>query len=598
MILNALSRYYERLRDEGNPDIPLYGYSREAISYALTINLQGNLVDVDSLMVPKDSGKGTDPRRLIVPQPPKRSGKNYKPCFLWDKSEYVLGLTQEGGSEERAKVQHQKFVEEHSVRLKDASSNELRAFVKFLEKWSPDDKKCVSKIPEDAIGKNLVFRIDGKRQFLHDTSEAKDVHESYLQLSSDQPKMFCAITGEHTVPARTHPSIKGVEGAQTSGASIVSFNQDSFTSYNKKQGHNAPVSEATTFAYTSMLNYLLRRKSRHKLNMGDTTIVFWAEASNGNQADIANQLMAQMLNPSSDESENHLLRAALTEIRDGKPLASLDMELDPETKIYVLGLAPNASRISIRFWEMSSLDVFAKRLAQHFNDLYLEPTPWRDEPPIWKLLTEIAPHRKDPKTGDYKYGNSSDVPPNLGGEVARAVLTGRRYPRSLLGNIIMRIRADGDLSNLRIALCKAVLVRDARLNNQSEEEIPMTLNTENKDPGYLLGRLFASLEAAQYAALGGGTNSTIRDRYFGAASATPASVFPVLFRNAQNHLSKIRKDKPGLAVTCEKNVEEIMNNLSSEFPKSMRLDSQGHFVIGYYHQKAHIYSKHREEDQP
>ena len=189
--------------------------------------------------------------------------------------------------------------------------------------------------------------------------------------------------------------------------------------------------------------------------------------------------------------------------------------------MYVLGLAPNASRISIRFWEVGTLGLFARRLADHAADFALDPQPWKTAPSAYRVVLATAPHREGsaPKM--------DDAMSNLVGELMRAVLTGRPYPRSLLANVLMRMRSDGHLSGLRVGICKGILARERRLGiNSDKEEIPVSLDKESTSPAYRLGRLFAVLESAQRQALGGQVNATIRDRYYGAASATPASVFP------------------------------------------------------------------------
>lgn len=181
---------------------------------------------------------------------------------------------------------------------------------------------------------------------------------------------------------------------------------------------------------------------------------------------------------------------------------------------------------------------------------------------------------------------------NLVGELMRAVLTGRPYPRSLLANVLMRMRSDGHLSGLRVGICKGILARERRLGiNSDKEEIPVSLDKESTSPAYRLGRLFAVLESAQRQALGGQVNATIRDRYYGAASATPASVFPMLLRNAQNHLGRLRKDRPGAAVGLEKDIREIVDGLTDSFPRSLRIEDQGRFAIGYYHQSQSRFNK-------
>jgi CRISPR-associated protein Csd1 len=234
--------------------------------------------------------------------------------------------------------------------------------------------------------------------------------------------------------------------------------------------------------------------------------------------------------------------------------------------------------LSIRFWQRDTLEVFARRMAEHYFDMHIEPLPWQTPPAVWRVLLATAPSR-DGKA------RSEDVLPQLAGEITRAILSGTRYPRSLLSAVVMRLRADGDISGIRVALCKAVLTRERRLGTKGiDEELPVSLNRQSTEPGYLLGRLFSALENAQRAALGKQINSTIRDRYYGAASAAPASVFPMLLRNAQHHLSRLRKDKPGLAVNLENELGEIIVLLGTAFPRSLRLEAQGRFAIGYYHE--------------
>ena len=389
-----------------------------------------------------------------------------------------------------------------------------------------------------------------------------------------------------------HPVIKGVSGAQSSGASIVSFNQESFTSYGKSQGDNAPVSEQAAFAYTTVLNHLLRRgeHNRQRLQIGDTSIVFWAEAADGQEAEQAvraESLLADLLDDRpSDDQEAARIRIELEKVQKGRPLSDIDPRLEEDTRMYVLGLAPNASRISIRFWEVGTLGLFARRLAEHAHDFALEPRPWKTAPSAYRVVLATAPHREGsaPKM--------DDAMSNLVGEFMRAVLTGRPYPRSLLANVLMRMRSDGHLSGLRVGICKGILARERRLGiNSDKEEISVSLDKESTNAAYRLGRLFAVLESAQRQALGGQVNATIRDRYYGAASATPASVFPMLLRNAQNHLGRLRKDRPGAAVGLEKDIGEIVGGLTDSFPRSLRIEDQGRFAIGYYHQSQSRFSK-------
>lgn len=584
MILGALSDYYEKLAEKEK--VASIGYATAPISYALVINSNGNLVDVEDL---RDvSGKKPRPRQFVVPQQGTRTS-GIAPNIFWDKTSYVLGVSL---TSKRFKEEHDAFVKFHLELLKDSDDLGLQAFSEFLKKWSSaelEENHLLQSLSETLLDSNLLFRLDGDLCYLHEREAAKAVRAQLLLSTEDVQQNVCLVSGEQANIERVHTNIKGVNGAQTAGASIVSFNKNAFESYGKKQGENSPVGEETVFAYTTALNYLLRRdaSNRQRLQLGDATVVFWAQAKSQASADAGENLFAAFMDPEAkDEQEAEKLKRALDAVRQGRPLTDLNKELTDDIQIYVLGLAPNAARLSIRFWQTDSLQVFAKRLAQHYEDLWIEPLPWRTPPAIWRLLQTTAPIRK----GKSK---SEDIPPHLAGEITRAVLTGNAYPYSLLSNLLMRFRADGEVTGLRVALIKAVMTRFNRLSGTAKfkGEMPVSLDASNTQPGYLLGRLFAVLEKIQQDALGGDVNATIRDRYYGAASATPAYIFPVLLRNTQNHLGKIRKNKPGLAVNREKIVGEVIDSLGTSFPKSLRMEAQGQFALGYYQQRQAFFAK-------
>lgn len=591
MILSALTTLYQRLAlDE---QVPRFGFSQEKISFALLLNQDGELVDVPN-NISDLSGKKPQPRMLTVPQPEKRTA-GIKSNFLWDKSSYVLGVSSKEG--ERTAQEHAAFKDLHQRWLADSDDPGLQAVLKFLASWTPERFQTFpSDIQAAVLDANLVFRLDGEHAYVHESPAAQMLRARMLADGSAAIGL-CLVTGETAPVARLHPAVKGVNGAQSSGASIVSFNLEAFSSFGKAQGDNAPVSEFAAFAYTTVLNHLLRRDqhNRQRLQIGDTSVVFWAQADDAAQAQAAEAAMAEWADPpADDQQEAEQLRHALSAVAAGKPLRELNLNLEDSTQVFVLGLAPNASRLSIRFWITTRLDEFARRLAQHHADLELQPLPWRRPPSARYLAKVTAPYRKkDGGRGDY---DGDAVSPLLAGELARAIFSGGRYPGSLLANLLMRMRSDHEVSGLRVALCKAVLVRNQRmLSNQSNEEVSVSLDKNNRDPGYLLGRLFAELENVQRSALGKQINATIRDRYYGAASATPASVFPLLIRNAQHHLSRLRKDRPGLTVTLETSIGNIVNGLGNTFPKSLPLAAQGHFAIGYYHQTQSRFTSHADE---
>ena len=189
-------------------------------------------------------------------------------------------------------------------------------------------------------------------------------------------------------------------------------------------------------------------------------------------------------------------------------------------------------------------------------------------------------------------GKSENVPPNLAGEFLRAILTGMPYPRNLLAVLLMRLRTDKDVNALRVSLLKAILLRNhSHPQTNSPTEVSVSLNPQNNDPGYLLGRLFASYEYAQTQALGGKVNATIRDQYYGTASATPRAVFPTLQRKLNHHLSRLRKDRPGLAVNLDRSIGEIFELADADklFVPTLTAQRQALFAVGYYHQRNSFY---------
>lgn len=592
MILQSLARYYQRLIERNTEGVAPYGFSSEKISYAIVLSPDGDCVQVQDIR--NTNGKKPQPELLLVPAPSKRAGTGSKAFFLWDKSSYVLGVSKDP---KRAIQNHSAFRKLHEDALADTDDSGLNAFLVFLREWTPE-RFVAPHFTDEMLDANFVFKLDGENEFLHDRRAARRAWDHFQSTTSDTRNGMCLVTGERADLARLHPSIKGFD---STGSSIVAFNSDAYLSYrgslqkilSKKtendSGASAPISKQAAFAYTTALNYLLRRgeHNRQRLQIGDTTVVFWAESEDADTAASAELTLADMLDPPADDSnQTARVRQVLGGIAKGRPLAEIDPGLAEGTRMYVLGLAPNASRLSIRFWLVDTLGTLARRIVQHRADLQLAPSPWRTEPSVWRLALATAPSRWDEKSKKYR-PDKKHVLPQLAGELMRAILTGGRYPGSLLANTIMRMRSDGDISGIRVALCKAVLARNLRIQS-SQEEIPVSLDTQSTQPAYLLGRLFAVLEYAQRSALGTQVNATIRDRYYGSASSMPAAIFPILLRNTKNHLSKLRKEHPGLAGYIEKQILEIVAGLSEQFPRSLRIEDQGRFAIGYYHQKRGV----------
>ena len=586
-VLQALDRYYDRLPDAVRP-----GWSREKFGWCLVLDAAGGVVDTLDL---RDlDGKKPRPKQYVVPAGVKRTA-GIAPNLLWDKTSYVLGRT--AGAGKRTAQEHAAFVALHRERLADTQDEGLLALLRFLNGWTPEHFETL-RHHADMLDENVLFRLDGDRSYLHERPAARALVEVEDEAADCGDEVLCLVSGERDAPARLHPTVKGVEGAQSSGASLVSFNLDAFESYGQKQGANAPTGAAAAFRYGAALNRLLTRDGPNRVRrpIGDATTIFWADASDVGAAEAAEALIALGISPDvTDEAEAAKLSEQLEQVARGAPVATIHPGLVDGTRMYVLGLAPNAARLSVRYWITDPLEKCAERLQRHRDDLAIEPRPhqWGAGPSVNLLLARTTA----------LMGKFDNIPPLLAGEVMRAVLAGTPYPLTLMSAALTRLRAGDDPGGgWHAALIRAVLVRQARARRgpdpdeetrraRDQEEVPVSLNRDHPDPGYQLGRLFAAFESAQRAALGFNINATIRDKYFGAASATPAGVFPLLMKNGQNHLAKVRKEKPGLAVVIERELDEIIGRLEPDLPRSLGLRSQGGFAIGYYHQRQAQYAK-------
>lgn len=570
-ILASLARLYDRLAAQGTA--PAFGYSQQNIGFLISLNPDGSPVGEPSDLREGEGRKRTA-RVMAVPQPSKRTS-GIAPNFLWDKTAYVLGVTALEGK--RTAQEHQAFVDRHREWLAGSDDEGLLALLRFLDFWTPE-KFAELGWAEEMKDQNVVFALESERLAnvrIHDRQATRDLW-ARLSAEGEKAEGICLVDGNRGTVARLHPAIKGVWGAQSSGASIVSFNLEAFTSYEHEQGDNAPISDRAAFAYTTALNHLLERDSKHRVQIGDASTVFWADASNAVAADAAESMFAFLF--AIDESvQGAKIGDILANIRAGLPVGDFQPALAPGVRFHILGLAPNAARLSIRFYIEDDFGVLAKRYAEHHQRLSIDPPPRDEIPTMWRMLIETA-----------VLGKSENIQPNLAGEWMRAILTGTTYPLTLLSSVIMRLRADHDVNALRVAILKSVLIRNFRV------EAPVSLDTDFKDPGYLLGRLFAVYEQIQVAALGTSVNATIKDKFYGSASAQPRKVFHILDAGSANHLSKVGKQSPGRRINLEKAVAQIMDLMEpghDPYPASLPDKSQALFALGYYHQRNEFFRK-------
>lgn len=588
MILQALTAYYEQLVRQGKLSAPGWDDSFK-VSYELRLNDAGQLLRVVSLLTEKTVGKKTvlAPRAMRVPAHEKRSS-GIAANFLCDNSTYLLGADEKGKPERSADC-FKACAKLHHAILDGVDSPAARALLAYFDSWDPAQAAAHPLLAEqwkEITGNaNLIFgyeAADHSHSFVNDDPAIQNAWQAhYNDRSADSDMGQCLITGKYAPIERTHPNISGVPGAQSSGAALVSFNAPAFCSYGHEQGDNAPVSKYAAFAYTTALNRLLADRS-HCKHVGDTTILCWAE----NAEPVYQDAMSMFLFGADEAAgiQESDVQAALKRLSAGQAVPFLEKELSPDQHFYLLGLAPNAARLSVRFFLRDTFGSFAQNLQKHAEEMEIdcsEKEKFRTLP-IWAVVNETT--RTVP-------GQPAKPSPQLAGDLLRAVLTGGRYPATLLNGVTLRIRAEQNVTRGRAAVIKAYYLRNypTVLN---KEVYTVSLNETTNVP-YLLGRLFSVLEAVQKAA-NPGINTTIKDRYFNAACATPGMAFPTLLRLSQKHLRKLND---GLATYYDNQIAELMAQLpESGFPARLSLPDQGKFAIGYYHQTQKRFAKKNEEE--
>lgn len=577
MILQALTELYEQLAAKGV--LAGAGWSPVKVSYALYLNDAGEITQVASLKVEQTKGKKTVlvPQSVSLPAPVKRT-VGVAANFLCDNSSYMLGMDQKG-KPERTKECFNACKQLHQTILTDVDSPAARAVLAFFERWEPGEEQtcpALAEVMDDILaGANLIFRYAGS--YLHEDPQIRQAWERYYNQSSGQgQEMVCLVTGQRGPVESVHPAIKNVTGAQSSGAALVSFNAPAFCSYGKEQNYNAPTSQYAAFAYTAALNHLLADWER-VCHIGDATVVFWAKSGETDYSDF----FMDSLFDQERKYEPEELQAMMASLSKGEAVTYDQNQLDPNMQFYVLGLSPNAARLSVRFFLQNSFGNLVANAKAHQERLEIV-RPSFDKfvtMPLWALLRETVNENSRDKA----------PAPNLAGEVLRSILNNTPYPATLLQGVQLRIRAERRVTRGRAAIIKAYYLKKSH-PEVPEEVLTVALNRESNNVPYTLGRLFSVLEAIQEAA-NPGINATIQDRYFNSASSTPARVFPTLLNLSQKHLKKL---SGGLRITYERQVTELLGKLPESFPAQFSLPQQGSFQLGYYHQTQARYEKREE----
>ncbi|MCF7674648.1 MAG: type I-C CRISPR-associated protein Cas8c/Csd1 [Akkermansiaceae bacterium] len=617
MILQSLYDLYGRLSEDPANGLPKPGYSLQNITFCVVLKPDGTIVEIqDARQEERQIGrngrekKTLRPITIVVPGQTKPSGQGINPCTLWDNLTYLCGYAQPDKKAEKAeknRIRAPRCFEgsrQHHVSLfTDVTDRSILAVRKYFERYQPDQiLPFIENLPVDARVGNGVFQITGQTSYAHSGYHPIESIRGNSDEGDDVANGQCLITGEILPIARLHePKIKTFD---PKGSLLVSFNERAYESFAKEdskktgQGRNSPVSETAAFAYCNALNFLLSSKSR-RFRIGDATTVFWTD-----QPTPAEELLPWLMSglPDAEDSQAKArLNKILDKISQGT-LAADDLG-SAETRYFILGLSPNASRLSVRFWHTGTIDELVANLKLHFDHLRIVRQ--------WDETNSKKPEPLAPTAYQLLRQTSRDadgIPPLLGGPLMRSILLGTRYPDSLINGVMNRIRVvekkpkgEGSLDNvsyLRAAILKAWLIRNHK------QTITTMLDETNTNPGYRLGRLFAVLEKTQQDALPG-INATIRERFYSSASATPRAVFGRLLRMYPNHLSKAQsewagkigtekaiKRKNGREILCQ----EILSSVS-DFPAHLNLQNQAQFALGYYHQRKDFFTK-KETTEP
>ena len=576
MILQNLAEYYENLVLQEK--VSKSGWCQAKVSHAIELNEDGTIKAIISKRKEEERGKKKIwvPVLLNVPEMVTRSS-GVSSNFLCDNAKYFLGIDGDG-IQKRTIECFESAKERHLMLLEEANGKMARAICLFFKNWKPEcaDENLSVKEHWDELneGGNLIFCM--KAIYAQDEKEIQDIWEEYLKKQKQGKQGICLVTGQRAEIARIHRGIKGVPGAQSSGAALVSFNAPAFESYGKEQSYNAMVGKYAEFAYTTALNYLLNQ-SEYKFALGDSMIVFWAESGQEEYQDS----FLSWLNPKVDNQEE--MNKVFGNLKKGVWVDLEDIQLDSEQRFYILCLAPNAARLSVRFYYQNSFGNIIKNIAKHYQRMEIVRPSWEDMRylGIKQMLNETVNQKSKDKTPI----------PNMASMVLSAILSDTKYPASLYTDKLIRIRAEqGKVTCGRAAIIKAFLIQNYKWKEGDEY---MGLNEGCEESAYVLGRLFAVLETIQKDA-NSGINTTIRDRYFNSACATPASVFPTLIKLKNSHIKKLERESGGTKIYYEKMLTELMGKIE-KFPRRLSLEEQGKFMLGYYHQVQKNYEKKEEK---
>jgi len=558
MLLQRLVEYSERI-----PSTPVM-YNKLAVKWIIDIDENGNLL---GMTITSDSGKKNDRgKEFLTPHIGKSSGIKAK--LLADNGEYVLGIAREDSDVEKVKKRHSAFIMLTETAEKSTGEPTLKAITDFYRQGQ--DGKI--QIPDDFDpSHNITFRVNGVFPF-----ELTDVRKFWAKYSGaigtdnndeikDKDTMECIVCGETKPVLRRLPfKIKNIPKGQKA-----------FESYSLEKSLIAPICHDDSEKFSKAANALLQDENTH-IAVGPLVYIFWTKEETGFS-------FASLLSKPNPSDVQALIESAY---KGREAAVAAD-----ETKFYASALSASGSRVAVRDWLETTVSYVKENLVRWFRfqrivDPYTgaEGLPFplkgylrKDNRWVSGIIDDLAPLRQMRRDMD-------NLPPNVLKVFLHFALKGGLLPEWLLYQAVNRNRMEQNVTRSRASIIKMVMLSK---NNKNNEEGEMEcLDLENRNPAYLCGRLLGVLEIVQVEAFKPSTiNSTIVDRFYGTASSAPASVFGRLLRGVQPHLTKLRKEKRGTFEAMAKQLEEVQCGLSF-YPKTLTLEEQGLFALGYYHQKA------------
>ena len=497
MLIKALNEYYDILAR--NDKVCKDGFSRQNITHMIMLRKDGtvsDIINVEQESEPDSKGKTKlQPISVVLPERTQKPGIDgniveHRPLYIFGLNyDNKSGTYSTEDSTDKAKKSHKAFVDKNLEFTEGMTSDIVTAYRNFLQKWNPQDEnenELLVNLGKAYSTANFIFGLDGHPEIkLHDTDGeiAQKITELKKSVGPVQGNDICAVTGEKGEISVTHDKIKGVRNANATGALMVCVNNTAECSYGKEQAYNSSITQTTMKHYTEALNTLIADKN-HRIYLDDMTVVFWAMSDDDSKE---TDLFASMLgfDDKIDADEmNGILLKSLNDVNQGKSPDFTELDIDKNVEFYIVGIAPNVSRLAQKFIYRDKFGNIFSHIARHQADMMIVNS--KGNIPMWRIFRELKP----PQSTNYT------TPPPLMASVFGAIINGTHYPESLLENAVRRMKTDKSVNYVRAGIIKACINRKDRYS-KNKEEIKMALDIENNNQAYLCGRLFAVLEKVQ-----------------------------------------------------------------------------------------------------